>query len=246
MLLGTTTICRPFAGTRRRAGEDGLEPPKDASEIERRRSDGGGLLAGGWRSRGNMFSGDAQRCSATMSAISDRKRSGSGEYFAYFADPYGFMRTIALTSGTSFWNCAPPGGSGSARGARQPRWPLPPDAGAITVVMRDLNVATLMGDIVEGVPVVYSTFVGYDEVAHHSGVEQPDAFAVLKQHDAQLARLERAVDRRLAPTTWWSSRTMDRARDALPAALRRRAPGDRAERSGRRRGFSPPRRRMRD
>jgi hypothetical protein len=65
--------------------------------------------------------------------------------------------------------------------------------GAITVVMRDLNVATLLGDIVEGVPVSYSTFVGYDEVAHHSGVVQPDAFAVLKQHDAQLARLERAV-----------------------------------------------------
>ena len=42
-------------------------------------------------------------------------------------------------------------------------------------------------------PVVYSTFVGYDEVAHHSGIEEPDAFAVLKQHDAQLARLESAV-----------------------------------------------------
>jgi Type I phosphodiesterase / nucleotide pyrophosphatase len=65
--------------------------------------------------------------------------------------------------------------------------------GAITVVMRDLNVATLLGDIVEGVPVVYSTFVGYDEVAHHSGIEQPDAFAVLRQHDAELARLERAL-----------------------------------------------------
>jgi hypothetical protein len=64
---------------------------------------------------------------------------------------------------------------------------------AITVIMRDLNVATLLGDIIEGTPVVYSTFVGYDEVAHHSGVEQPDAFAVLKQHDAQLARLERAI-----------------------------------------------------
>src|SRR4029078_1864635 len=49
----------------------------------------------------------------------------------------------------------------------------------------------------EGVPVVYSTFVGYDEVAHHSGVEEPDAFAVLSQHDAQLARLERAIE--LAP-----------------------------------------------
>ncbi len=69
--------------------------------------------------------------------------------------------------------------------------------GTITVVMRDLNVASLLGDIVEGVPVVYSTFVGYDEVAHHSGVEAADAFAVLHRHDAELARLERAV--RLAP-----------------------------------------------
>ena len=71
--------------------------------------------------------------------------------------------------------------------------------GAITVIMRDLNVAILLGDIVEGVPVVYSTFVGYDEVAHHSGIEQPDAFAVLRQHDAQLARLERAVEQAPRP-----------------------------------------------
>jgi predicted AlkP superfamily pyrophosphatase or phosphodiesterase len=65
--------------------------------------------------------------------------------------------------------------------------------------MRDLNVATLMGDIVEGVPVAYSTFVGYDEVAHHSGIEQPDAFAVLKQHDARLEWLERAVEQAPRP-----------------------------------------------
>jgi hypothetical protein len=35
--------------------------------------------------------------------------------------------------------------------------------------------------------------VGYDEVAHHSGIRQPDAFAVLRRHDRQLARLERAT-----------------------------------------------------
>ena len=78
--------------------------------------------------------------------------------------------------------------------------------------MRDLNVATLLGDIVEGVPVAYSTFVGYDEVAHHSGIEQPDAFAVLKQHDARLERLERAVEQAPRPTTSSSSPIMVRAR----------------------------------
>jgi hypothetical protein len=50
-----------------------------------------------------------------------------------------------------------------------------------------------MADIVEGVPVSYATFVGYDEVAHHAGIREPDALAVLKRHDRQLQRLERAV-----------------------------------------------------
>ena len=173
---------------------------KDAVEIEQRHSDGGGLLAAGGASRGNMFSGDAPHCSATMSVLRDRKRSSAREYFAYFADPYGFTRTIALY----LWDVLL-----ELRAARRQRkrgkehiyrgglYPLM--RGAITVVMRDLNVATLLGDIVEGTPVVYSTFVGYDEVAHHSGIEQPDAFAVLKQHDAQLARLEKAMEQAPRP-----------------------------------------------
>jgi uncharacterized membrane protein YvlD (DUF360 family) len=173
---------------------------KDAVEIERRHSDGGGLLAAGGASRGNMFSGDAPHCSATMSVLRDRKRSSAREYFAYFADPYGFTRTIALY----LWDVVL-----ELRAARRQRkrgeehinrggiYPLL--RGAITVVMRDLNVATLLGDIIEGVPVAYSTLVGYDEVAHHSGIEQPDAFAVLKQHDAQLERLERAVEQAPRP-----------------------------------------------
>ena len=169
---------------------------RDAVEIERRHSDGGGLLAVGGASRGNMFSGDAPHCSATMSVLRDRRRSSAREYFAYFADPYGFTRTIALY----IWDVIL-----ELRAARRQRRRgeqhvergglYPFMRGAITVVMRDLNVATLFGDIVEGVPVAYSTFVGYDEVAHHSGIEQPDAFAVLKQHDAQLARLEAAIER---------------------------------------------------
>ncbi len=173
---------------------------KDAAELERRRSDGGGLLAIGGTSRGNLFSGDAPRCSATMSTVRDRQRSRAAEYFAYFADPYGFTRTLALYA----WDAVQ-----EVRAARRQRrrgeehvdrgglYPLM--RGAITVIMRDLNVATLLGDIVEGVPVSYSTFVGYDEVAHHSGIEQPDAFAVLRQHDAQLARLRRAVEQAPRP-----------------------------------------------
>jgi uncharacterized membrane protein YvlD (DUF360 family) len=168
--------------------------PADAAEIERRRSTGAGLLANGGTSRGNMFSGDAPRCTATMSVIRDRSRSKSGDFFAYFSDPYGFLRTIVLSLADISYE---------RRAARRQRrggaehverggaYPL--IRAAIAVVMRDLNVALLMADIVEGVPVSYATFVGYDEVAHHSGIREPDALAVLKRHDRQLERLERAV-----------------------------------------------------
>jgi len=168
--------------------------PKDATEIERRHSTGDGLLAAGGASRGNMFSGDAPRCSATMSVIRDRERSRSREFFAYFADPYGLLRTIALsladvaTERRAARHQRRSGADHVDRGGLYP-WMR----AAITVVMRDLNVATLMADVVEGVPVAYSTFVSYDEVAHHSGVLEPDAFAVLRKLDAQLGRLERAA-----------------------------------------------------
>jgi uncharacterized membrane protein YvlD (DUF360 family) len=173
---------------------------KDATELERRHSDGGGLLAVGGTSRGNMFSGDSQRCSATMSVIRDRRRTSAKEYFAYFADPYGFTRTIALylwdviLERRAAFQQKRRGDPHIDRGGLYP-WMR----GAITVIMRDLNVATLLGDIVEGVPVSYSTFVGYDEVAHHSGIEEHDAFAVLKQHDAQLGRLMKAVEQAPRP-----------------------------------------------
>jgi uncharacterized membrane protein YvlD (DUF360 family) len=201
LLLGSNEDMPAFRWYEKESGRTMVSNhSKDAVEIEARHSDGGGLLAAGGASRGNMFSGDAPHCSATMSVLRDRRRSSAGEYFAYFADPYGFTRTIALY----VWDVVL-----ELRAARRQRkrgeehinrggiYPLL--RGAITVVMRDLNLATLLGDIVEGVPVAYSTFVGYDEVAHHSGIEQPDAFAVLKQHDVRLERLERAVEQAPRP-----------------------------------------------
>jgi uncharacterized membrane protein YvlD (DUF360 family) len=168
--------------------------PSDAAEIERRHSTGHGLLANRGASRGNMFSGDAPRCTATMSVIRDRSRSKASDMFAYFSDPHGFMRTVVLSLAdiaherrAAFRQRH----SGAPHVERGGFYPL--IRAAIAVVMRDLNTAMLMADIVEGVPVSYATFVGYDEVAHHSGIREPDALAVLRRHDRELERLERAT-----------------------------------------------------
>jgi hypothetical protein len=48
-----------------------------------------------------------------------------------------------------------------------------------------------------GRPVVYADFLGYDEVAHHTGIERFDALAVIRAIDQQIGRLHRAA--RLAP-----------------------------------------------
>ena len=100
---------------------------------------------------------------------------------------------------------------------------------SITVVMRDLVTALLMADIVEGVPVSYATFVGYDEVAHHSGIREPDALAVLRRHDHQLARLERAATQ--SPRPYHLVVLSDHGQtqgSTVPSALRRDARGGRA------------------
>ena len=75
--------------------------PKDAAEIERRHSDGKGLLHEDGASRANILSGDAPHTLLTMSTVTDRDRPGrlGQDYYAYFSNPYSVTRTIMLMIG---------------------------------------------------------------------------------------------------------------------------------------------------
>ena len=64
----------------------------------------------------------------------------------------------------------------------------------MVVVQRDLAMSAVIGDIYAGRPIVYATFSGYDEVAHHSGIERPDALAVLRNLDQTFDRIVRATE----------------------------------------------------
>jgi hypothetical protein len=61
------------------------------------------------------------------------------------------------------------------------------------VIQLDLQVAAVTADILAGRPVVYTTFLAYDEVAHHSGIERPDTLAVLRRVDQAVERIAAAV-----------------------------------------------------
>ncbi len=170
--------------------------PRDAEEIERRHSDGRGLLHADGASRANILSGDAPHSMLTMSTALRRRRPIGSDYAAYFARPYAAARTLALVI------------ADVVRERRAARSQVRDDVRPRihrgrsyvfarawgTVVQRDLQVATVIGDVLAGRPVVYTTFLAYDEVAHHSGIERHDALAVLRDLDRQIARIAAACD----------------------------------------------------
>ena len=168
--------------------------PRDAEEIERRHSDGKGLLHADGASRANILSGDAPHSMLTMSTALRRRRPIGKDYAAYFARPYAAARTLVLA-------LADVGRERRAARAQvrddvRPRMARSRSYALVrawaTVVQRDLQVATVVGDLLAGRPVVYTTFLAYDEVAHHSGIERADALAVLHDLDRQIARIAAA------------------------------------------------------
>lgn len=169
--------------------------PDEVARLERERSDGKGLLSEGGASRGNLVSGDAPYVSITASTMKDLSRLHMTDFYAYFVNPYNITRTLLLTVWDiilEIWqfrrarrNNVVPILDRHHRGGKYPLLRV-----FTTIIMRELNVYTLIGDMFSGVPAAYATFVGYDEVAHHSGVESADALDVLRKLDEQFARLE--------------------------------------------------------
>jgi uncharacterized membrane protein YvlD (DUF360 family) len=168
--------------------------PRDAEEIERRHSDGKGLLHADGASRANILSGDAPHSMLTMSTALRRRRPIGRDYAAYLARPYAAARTLvqALAEVGRERRAA----RAQVRDDVRPRIARGRSYAFVrawaTVVQRDLQVATVVGDALAGRPVVYTTFLAYDEVAHHSGIERSDALAVLHDLDRQIARIAAA------------------------------------------------------
>src|SRR4051794_24142331 len=171
--------------------------PRDAMELERRHSNGRGLLFSDGASRANIVSGDAPESLLTMSTVMRRDRPGRiGEaYRAYFTNPYTVMRTVVL----SLREVA----SELLSAAQQRRRDVQPRIKRgfayslmrawATVIQRDLQVQAVIADLYAGRPVAYTTFLAYDEVAHHSGIERADTLATLREVDRQIGRIAAAA-----------------------------------------------------
>lgn len=175
---------------------------KDAGEINARYAKGSGLLRGG-SSVNNMMNGDAAKSLLTLADLKtgtpEEKKRRAGDIYLMMINPYFIMRTIILVIGDAllevwqYWQ--------DKRKDVQPRlnrlhhgYPLV--RAACTVFMRDVAEYLVSLDIVRGVPAIYATWPGYDEVAHHTGPSTEAAFHILAKYDKTIGRVWDVIQRK--------------------------------------------------
>jgi len=164
--------------------------PKDAAEIEARQSTGVGLLVGGGASRANVFTGDTDDSMLTFSSVTERPEARK-RFLYVVSTPYALFRVIALMIADIVRE------KRAYRRARKTGVvPLGERGGVYpllragtAVALAEITWAILVADLARGVPTAYVDLVGYDEVAHHSGIRAPDALDTLRRTDDQLERL---------------------------------------------------------
>lgn len=170
----------------------------DASRIESDISDGNGLLSYHGASRANLFSGDAEDTILTFSDFNSLYKLYSPSWYYFFFTPYISAKILVLM----LWdfllefisrirhyvlNIKP---RLTFRGLSY----YVARAGA-NVVVREMTTISLIGDIYLGqFDTIYATYMGYDEIAHHSGIDDYDAFYSLRQIDKQFSDIENAIN----------------------------------------------------
>ncbi|MCQ2970815.1 Uncharacterized membrane protein YvlD, DUF360 family [Methanobrevibacter gottschalkii] len=164
--------------------------------IEKRISNGEGLLVDGI-SVSNMFSGDSKSAPLTSSKLGTLTRINHKTLNTVFLDTYNYQRIFTLF----LWDILVELKSQIKHLIKniQPRLRRTVVYAAVragaNVVLREVTTDILTSEILKGeIDTAYATFMGYDEVAHHSGTQDEDVWPVLKQIDTQIQRLTNAID----------------------------------------------------
>ena len=169
----------------------------DAAELNARYAKGQGLMRHG-SSIMNMLNGDAEKSMFTMSNMfetnEEEKKRRAQDVALLLLNPYFLTRELAIFLGEvlrELWE--------AWQQKRKNVWPrlnrlehgYPFLRAAMSTLMRDISAQIAILDMMRGAASIYMLYLGYDEVAHHSGPWTSDAFGDLKRLDKTLARLRR-------------------------------------------------------
>jgi uncharacterized membrane protein YvlD (DUF360 family) len=175
---------------------------KDAAALNERYAHGNGLMRQG-SSINNLLTGDAEKSLLTMANVKtgtdEEKKRRAQDVYLLMLNPYFLMRSFGLFLWDVIlelyqsWQ--------QRRQDVQPRLDrmhkgYPFLRAACTTILRDIPANLVSLDILRGSPAIYATYVGYDEVAHHSGPWTTDAFGTLRQFDQVVARLRDIIERK--------------------------------------------------
>jgi hypothetical protein len=169
--------------------------PGSVRAIQDRISAGrAGLLRGG-SSYTNMFDGDARLALFTLSALGrDRlfeNVRGLGFLMLFALDPLRVVKVIGL----SFWTWL-------VYVAKRLAALIVPSNPHFTflgpllevvnnIVFREVTTFSVMLDVYRGMPALYASYTGYDEIAHHFGADSREAFRALRGLDKQIRQIDR-------------------------------------------------------
>lgn len=194
ILLGNNTDIVAFRWFDRQSGKVVTSSSgEDVKRLEQQLSTHQGLLADNGVSLFNLFSGDAFVSSFTLSQfdVSTQKNWDNKTLYYYLVDPYNLPRSIVsfiAEVGNEYRNrIQQKAASITPRITRNFKYAL--IRGGMNIFARDVNYNGLIGKVYSGAESIYATFSGYDEVAHHSGIETHDALVTLKKIDRKFGEV---------------------------------------------------------
>lgn len=164
--------------------------------IEKMVSNGKGLLSKKGASRSNLFSGDAREYVLTYSKFTKISEFYSTAWYYLYSSPYVIARILVLfvvdmiqELYSRIYHHVKHIKPGIKRGL----FYYVARSGA-NIVLREATTFILIGDIYsKRYNSIYATYMGYDEIAHHSGIRDKDTIGSLKKIDQDIKRLHKAA-----------------------------------------------------
>jgi len=173
--------------------------PEGARLLEQRYVENGyrGLLCGG-SSTANVFSGGAE---LTIFTMGNNRNAGASrridDFLLFLLNPYCLLRVLVL----SLWDWLMEVLYAWRQQLRK-EWPRVSRRGLYpvlrvvsNVVLREFSTYIVLLDILRGVPAIYVTYLGYDEVAHFAGPCARDVREPLAGIDHQIRRIWKMISR---------------------------------------------------
>lgn len=153
-----------------------------------------GILRGG-SSYMNMFDGDASLAMFTVGSIGRHRFfesiRGLGFFLLFLLNPLRSLHVLVLALWEYLVDLAQRAHAAIRRQTPRPLGRMFPFLRVMSnVVLREIQTFSALLDIYRGVPSLYTTYLGYDELAHHYGPLSKPALRALRAIDLRIQRID--------------------------------------------------------